>query len=131
MSEHSELVAAVRTEVLLLAAAWVESAFYGEPFLNYPPDFAQMLREKAGEKAETDAAPDFFRPNRTYRAVAAPFAFCCVTHTTWPDGSLRALGRSAWTDRTPLHWIATEFAVEDWTGGAWGGWTDVTEEVAS
>ncbi len=80
---------------------------------------------------KSGAAPGFFRPGRTYTAVAQPFTFHCVTHTVWPDGSVRALGRSAWTERAELHWIATEFAVEDWTGGAWGGWTDVTEGVAS
>jgi hypothetical protein len=80
--------------------------------------------------AKTPASPDFFQPGRTYTAVAAPYIFHCVTHTTWPDGTLRALGRSAYTKRAELHWLPTEFAVENWTGGLWGGWTDTTGEAS-
>jgi len=86
------------------------------------------VREKATASAAT-ATPDFFQPGHTYTARSAPYLFHCVTHILWPDGSIRALGRSVWTGRAELHWIATELAADDWTGGAWGGWTDTSGEV--
>lgn len=42
-----------RAEVLREAADAVAGAFHGEPFLNYPPDFADLLRRMAGA-AESD-----------------------------------------------------------------------------
>lgn len=88
-----------------------------------------VLLTRAADRPATEAPADFFQPGRTYRSNQTQFLFHCVTHTLWPDDTIRALGRSAWTDRPQLHWIATELAEADWTGGAWGGWVDVTGEV--
>jgi hypothetical protein len=55
--DHAEqLVNAHRAEILREAAGIVLRAFHGEPFLNYPPDFADLLREKAAEKSSPAAA---------------------------------------------------------------------------
>lgn len=86
-----------------------------------------LLTRAADRPAEAPAG--FFQPGHTYRSDQTLCLFHCVTHTLWPDNSIRALGRSAWADRPQLLWIATELAEADWTGGVWGGWTDVTSEV--
>ena len=88
-----------------------------------------VLLIRAADRPAAEAPTGFFQPGRTYRSDQTLCLFHCVTHDLWPDGSIRALGRSAWTDRPQLHWIATELAVGDWTGGAWGGWVDVTGGV--
>lgn len=51
----NQRIDAYRAEVLREAADAVENAFYNEPFLNYPPDFAAHLRELAGK--DTGGAP--------------------------------------------------------------------------
>jgi hypothetical protein len=40
-------LAAARANGIRYAADLVTNAFHGEPFLNYPPDFADLLREHA------------------------------------------------------------------------------------
>lgn len=101
----------------------------GRPVHNSGLRAGAILLDRAADRPPANAEPDFFQPGRTYRANSAPYLFHCVTYTLWPDGSIRALGRSVWTGGAELHWIATELAEADWTGGAWGGWIDVTGEV--
>jgi hypothetical protein len=88
-----------------------------------------VLLTRAADRPAAEAPAGFFQPGHTYRSDQTKFLFHCVTHTLWPDDTIRALGRSAWTDRPQLHWIATELAEADWTGNVWGGWVDVTGEV--
>jgi hypothetical protein len=102
--DHAEqLVDAHRTEVLHEAADMVETAFHSEPFLNYPPDFADLLRETAKSTREEVSAPDFFQPGRTYTHVddETDWKFRVDKVTTHPeDGERTALGwrhfRGAW-----------------------------------
>ncbi|MFB7461251.1 hypothetical protein [Streptomyces sp. NPDC056188] len=81
-----------RAEVLREAADMVDAAFHGEPFLNYPPDFADLLREKAKDIREDAPAPDFFQPGHSYTHRNGS-TFRCVAVTTHPDSGWRvALG---------------------------------------
>lgn len=47
-----------RPAVLREAATAVDGAFHGEPFLNYPPDFADHLRRMADAAEQADAGKD-------------------------------------------------------------------------
>jgi len=129
LAEHD---AGVRADALAEGAGLLRrqaARKIGRPVHNSGLRAGAVLLVRAADRPPTNADPDFFQPGHTYRANNAPYLFHCVTHTLWPDGSIRALGRSVWTGRAELHWIATELAADDWTGGAWGGWTDTSGEV--
>ncbi|MCI0386203.1 hypothetical protein [Streptomyces sp. CNQ085] len=51
----AEVKSVHRAATLHEAADAVDGAFHGEPFLNYPPDFAELLRRMA-DAADRDTA---------------------------------------------------------------------------
>ncbi|MFJ5638703.1 hypothetical protein [Streptomyces sp. NPDC093223] len=57
--QSPETVADLEAGGMYAAADVVDEAFHGEPHLNYPPDFAALIRQKAQEKSsrEADATP--------------------------------------------------------------------------
>jgi len=126
LAEHD---AGVRADALAEGAGLLRrqaAKKIGRPVHNSGLRTGAILLTRAADRP-AEAPAGFFQPDRTYRSGQNECLFHCVTHALWPDDSIRALGRSAWTDRPQLHWIATELAETDWTGGAWGGWVDVTE----
>jgi hypothetical protein len=52
IEEMRRALAAARVNGLRYAAGLVDQAFHGEPYLNYPPDFADLLRQHA-DRLET------------------------------------------------------------------------------
>jgi hypothetical protein len=58
-------LAAARANGIRYAADLVTQAFHGEPFLNYPPDFADLLRDHADRLTAAASKPT---------AAAAPAA---------------------------------------------------------
>jgi hypothetical protein len=102
----------------------------GRPVHNSGLRAGAILLTRAADRPAVEAPAGFFQPGHTYQSGQNQCLFHCVTYDLWPDDTIRALGRSAWADRPQLHWIAAELAEADWTGGAWGGWTDVTEAAA-
>lgn len=138
-----ELLRAMRAEVLREAADMVLAAFHGEPFLNYGPDFAEHLREKASEAGPIldlhaavrergalpvpfGAASEFFRPGRTYlrdlpfRAPEDVPAFDCVGVGTHPSkNALRAFGFER--PGTGQPWVSASQRQEEWESG----WVDI------
>lgn len=119
------VVDAYRAEVLREAAEIVLGAFHGEPFLNYPPDFADLLREKAGEKSTAtsgDATPDFFQVGHTYvrEHHASTIRFLVRYIDDSPEGIPYQVAFGWRTEDGDV--CASPFDSDDFTG-----WIDVTE----
>lgn len=116
---------AYRAEVLAEAADTVVNAFHGEPFLSYPPDFADLLRQKIDEKsspAEADATPDFFREGHTYLSAYSRFRVVAVDrHPTTRER--RVIG---WWETREGGWSEIRDINPD--DHMFDGWTDVTDK---